>query len=44
MRIVKALMPNEIITKKIGEGAKQRLKEFGIKLTIVGEDFDINKI
>jgi len=44
MRIVKALMPNEIITKKIGEGAKQRLREFGIKLTIVGEDFDINKI
>jgi predicted Fe-Mo cluster-binding NifX family protein len=44
MRVVKAIMPNEIITKKIGEGAKQRLKEFGIKLTIVGEDFNINKI
>ena len=44
MRIVKALMPDEVITKKIGESAKQRLKEFGIKLTIVGEDFNINKI
>jgi len=44
MRVIKAVMPDEVITKRIGDTAKQRLKEMGIKLTIVGEDFDINKI
>lgn len=38
MRIVKSTKPDEIITKKIGPGAKQRAEELGIKITIIGPE------
>lgn len=44
MRFVKSLNPDEVITQKIGPGAKERLKELKIKLTIIKDESKIKKL
>ncbi len=43
MKIVKDLLPNEIITKDIGENLKKELSRKNIKISFVSGDFDIGK-
>ena len=44
MRIVKETNADEIITKRIGPGAKERAEELGIKVTIVPLDKKLAEI
>ncbi len=43
MMFVREIKPNKVITRDIGENAKEELKSSGIEVEIVGSDFDINK-
>ncbi|MCK4520254.1 cation diffusion facilitator family transporter [Candidatus Parcubacteria bacterium] len=43
MRFIKSLNPDEVITQKIGPGATERLKELGIKLTIIKDENEIKE-
>ena len=44
IRFIRLMMPDEVIIKSIGQGARERLKEMGIKIRIVSDETEIEKI
>ena len=44
VRFIRLLMPDEIIVKKIGEGARGRLKEMGVKIRIISNEAEVKEI
>jgi cation diffusion facilitator family transporter len=44
MRFLKSLDPDEVVVQTIGNGAKERLKELGIKLTIIKNEQELKEI
>jgi len=44
VRLVKSVQPDEIMTKTIGDGAKQKLKELNIKVKIIGDNVSLKDL
>lgn len=44
MRVVKEVEADEIITKEIGLGARERAKELGIKLRVIKNESEIKNL
>ena len=44
MRFIRLMMPDEVIIKNIGQGARENLEEMGIKIRIISDETEIEEI
>ncbi len=44
VKFIRSVLPDEVIVKNIGEGAKERLMEMGVKVRIVSDEAEIKEI